>query len=388
MAVLSVAGRRLMSFVSALLLVGAVSTVLAAPAAPPPAGNIFAPPGRKSVVRKEWRTLPRQERIDFLNAMKCLLTKSAFTPQSLVPGAVSRYDDVVSTHQDQTFSIHYVGHFIPWHRYATWTVETMLQTECGYSKGMPYWDWDLDVGKGNQKFFDSPLWDTDEAGFGGNGDFIPMAEGGFPPVPGRTGGGCVNGGAFQNMSVNLGPADSKALNSRCLTRDFSPYFAGRYLQKNETARALTATNFYVFDDLVEGGPSYDASGIHGGGHYGIGGNLGTMGDLYLSPGDPSFWLHHANLDRVWWSWQLANSDYFCDMSGPSLLMNKASPNVTLAQRIHMGWADKVQINTGVSVGQIMNIEKMMYSYDNIYNLDASQRPTASNEHPTRVCPSS
>lgn len=27
-------------------------------------------------------------------------------------------------------------------------------------------------------------------------------------------------------------------------------------------------------------------------------------DIYTSPGDPAFYLHHAMIDRVWWIWQL------------------------------------------------------------------------------------
>ncbi|KAF9459986.1 hypothetical protein BDZ94DRAFT_958875 [Collybia nuda] len=57
---------------------------------------------------------------------------------------------------------------------------------------------------------------------------------------------------------------------------------------------------------VEGDPNFDHSGIHGGGHFGVGGTLGDIGDLYNSPSDPLFCMHHANLDRVWWSWQKKN----------------------------------------------------------------------------------
>lgn len=36
-----------------------------------------------------------------------------------------------------------------------------------------------------------------------------------------------------------------------------------------------------------------------------------------SPGDPIFFLHHANVDRLWWQWQQANlSARLTDMSGP------------------------------------------------------------------------
>ena len=39
--------------------------------------------------------------------------------------------------------------------------------------------------------------------------------------------------------------------------------------------------------------------IHGSIHIWVG---GTMSDASVSPADPVFWLHHANLDRLWWQW--------------------------------------------------------------------------------------
>jgi tyrosinase len=41
------------------------------------------------------------------------------------------------------------------------------------------------------------------------------------------------------------------------------------------------------------------NGIHGSVHLWVG---GTMSDASVSPADPIFWLHHANLDRLWWQW--------------------------------------------------------------------------------------
>lgn len=41
-----------------------------------------------------------------------------------------------------------------------------------------------------------------------------------------------------------------------------------------------------------------------------------MGDQNGSPGDPVFFLHHANVDRLWWQWQQANlTARLTDMSG-------------------------------------------------------------------------
>jgi len=55
--------------------------------------------------------------------------------------------------------------------------------------------------------------------------------------------------------------------------------------------ALAQTNYDNFSSPI--------NGIHGGVHIWVG---GTMSDASISPADPVFWLHHANLDRLWWGW--------------------------------------------------------------------------------------
>jgi tyrosinase len=55
--------------------------------------------------------------------------------------------------------------------------------------------------------------------------------------------------------------------------------------------ALAKTNYGDFSSPI--------NGIHGGVHIWVG---GTMSDASVSPADPIFWLHHANLDRLWWKW--------------------------------------------------------------------------------------
>jgi tyrosinase len=42
-------------------------------------------------------------------------------------------------------------------------------------------------------------------------------------------------------------------------------------------------------------------------------------DQAASPGDPLFFLHHTNLDRLWWKWQQANlTTRLSEMSGRSI----------------------------------------------------------------------
>jgi tyrosinase len=55
--------------------------------------------------------------------------------------------------------------------------------------------------------------------------------------------------------------------------------------------AMAQTTYDTFSSPI--------NGVHGGVHIWVG---GTMGDASVSPADPVFWMHHANLDRVWWEW--------------------------------------------------------------------------------------
>jgi len=67
------------------------------------------------------------------------------------------------------------------------------------------------------------------------------------------------------MVARVGPQGSVSGDPRCLARDLSPYFAGRYLGMNQTKLTLAQSDFGWFDRVVEGGPGFDASGIHSGG---------------------------------------------------------------------------------------------------------------------------
>lgn len=211
----------------------------------------------------------------YISAVKCILAKPALTPAFTNSGVISRYDDLVYTHIQQTFSIHYTGHFMAWHRYYTAVYETMLRTECGYKGAQPYWDWTLDTPA--DKWAASPVFDA-ATGFGGNGPYVAGEPGDPFEVPGRTGGGCLSSGPFAGVAdlVHLGPKDSVTYNPQCLKRDLSPYFAGRYLAMNQTQVTLNQPDFGWFARAVEGGPSFEMSGVHGGGHYAVGGTLGLF----------------------------------------------------------------------------------------------------------------
>ena len=90
-----------------------------------------------------------------------------------------------------------------------------------------------------------------------------------------------------------------------------------------------------------------------------------MGDPFASPADPIFWLHHANLDRVWWSWQAKDlKKRLRDVSGPMFLQdwgNAQGGNVTLAFPLSLGYN-----NWDATIANMMDIRSLCYAYDKLY----------------------
>ncbi|ELQ35329.1 hypothetical protein OOU_Y34scaffold00712g2 [Pyricularia oryzae Y34] len=66
--------------------------------------------------------LTKEERLDYVNAVKCLMKLPAKTPQEVAPGAKSR-----------------VG--TAWHRWFVFNYERALGEECAYKGYQPYWGW-------------------------------------------------------------------------------------------------------------------------------------------------------------------------------------------------------------------------------------------------------
>ena len=148
---------------------------------------------------------------------------------------------------------------------------------------------------------------------GGNGESI--AHGAlhwkgfsFPDLylPPATGGGCVASGPFQSdtWTINLGPVtnlpagpdDGLGYNPRCLQRDLSLLYSEKAGRPTTVAHLLeTCTDLDCWDNELQA-----PNGTHFSGHATVG--LIAF-DAYASPVDPVFYLHHAQVDRMWTIWQ-------------------------------------------------------------------------------------
>ncbi|PSN66641.1 Di-copper centre-containing protein [Corynespora cassiicola Philippines] len=213
---------------------------------------------------------------------------------------------------NMTPSVHSTANFMHWHRYYIWAFEAALKTECAFKGTQPYWNWG--------KYSDlttSPIFNGDDYSMGGNGEAVPH-QGGLlgRPVPAGPGGGCVYQGPFANLTIHLGPVmptmdpalkipsnpqrDGFGDNPRCLRRDVNNYFVAHSLQPADLAAHITGSaTIGRFQDSVQQ-DTMQKTAIHSGGHFSIWGDPG--GDVYVSPAEPAFWLHHGQLDRHWWMW--------------------------------------------------------------------------------------
>ncbi|KAK1758804.1 hypothetical protein QBC47DRAFT_314606 [Echria macrotheca] len=305
----------------------------------------------KLQVRREWSTLTKSERKAYTDAVLCLQSKPARTAG--VPGAKSRFDDFVAVHINQTMEIHYTGNFLSWHRYFTWLYEQALRNECGYRGSQPYWNWGLTAITGLEN---SPHFDGSAYSMSGNGAAVPNQQNivitageGLPPIvlPPGTGGGCVTSGPFKNMKVNLGPVSldtpggivasnpdgPNAYNPRCLKRDLTTAINRQFANASTIlANIALPQDIDTFQMTMQGIPGTGNIGIHGGGHYSLGGDPGR--DFFTSPGDPAFYLHHAMIDRVWYLWQalapLSRAKGSSSVAGTRTFFNQPpSPDTTI-----------------------------------------------------------
>lgn len=206
----------------------------------------------------------------------------------------------------------------------------------------------------------SPIFDGSSTSLSGNGAYIANQEDialtlqGYDPIyiPAGTGGGCVTSGPFKDYQVNLGPAalsvpggnttsaaNPLAYNPRCLKRSLTTSLLQNYANYTSIVQLILENqDIWDFEMNMQGVPGSGHMGVHGAGHYSMGGDPGR--DVFVSPGDPAFWHHHGMIDRVWTIWQ--NLDLVKRknaISGTGTFLNSPpSPNTTLDTVFDLGYA--------------------------------------------------
>ncbi|TFK24177.1 Di-copper centre-containing protein [Coprinopsis marcescibilis] len=260
-------------------------------------------------VHKEWRDFTTTEKADYIKAVKCLMTTPPLEQREAV---TNRYEEFQATHILLTERVHSVGHFLPWHRHLGTLYYNAMRNECGYRGPFAFWDWSRDADS-SLPLKNSPIFDP-VTGFGGDG--VPGTYK-LPPDPkgesfaGNSNyKGCVGDGPFAGVLVHRGPG--KMITTHCIVRGIDESWRRGVVSTNVNNIITTSTSYERFrlaiDDFMRGH-------IHGSGHGIVG---GEMLNIYSAGAGPLFYLHHANLDRIWWKWQQANpSQRMYEISGPS-----------------------------------------------------------------------
>lgn len=264
------------------------------------------------LLRQDAKTLSSAEKAAFVNAVKGLknrpspyqifdpVTRTNVTP----PNA---YDYYVRLHQlafgeinssgqmsGEMPPVHSSPAFLPWHREFLRRFENDLRS-IDPSVSLPYWD--PTTSDSTRAVFSNDL-------IGGLGNSLDS--------------NFVTAGPFSAPSFSLRNQPTQTLNQQGIwTLNFNspsplnPNGQARFLQRSSGSRqdpsmfvgtanlplpsdieaALNQPTFDRFTSAVEGRP-------HGNPHVWVGGGMG----LATSPNDPVFFLHHANIDRLWTEW--------------------------------------------------------------------------------------
>ncbi|CAE6441997.1 unnamed protein product [Rhizoctonia solani] len=255
----------------------------------------------KPSVRREWRKLSSKQKTAYHNAVKCVKSKASV----IESGGRSKtiLDDFTYVHYELRDIVHHVAVFLPWHR---WFLEMhVVELEkCGYTGAMPYWDWTRDSGTA-ANFLNSEMFHPTK-GFGSLG--ITEA--------------CVEDGPYAGMQINIPEP-------HCLKRGFDPIFTEPKLwTKREISKIMENPDFLNFWNQTERIP-------HDKVHDAVGGDLRE----HYSPNDPLFYLHHAQIDRMWAQWQGRNKTRIQDYAGNTIknsttntaLLNDMMPMLDLAE---------------------------------------------------------
>ena len=224
---------------------------------------------QSQTVRRAWRDMTCDEQNDFLKAVTDLKSTDTF-------------DEFVRVHQSNGGASHGSPEFLPWHRWFLVQYEEALrQASNNPDIFLPYWDWERDAG--NEATTTVLHKDT----FG--------SYQGTTSVDGYS---CCTDGIVDYQSS---PFSSTARHGECLERTFSQSvefsneaavlaYITDYTQYGNNARGRQGCN--GFRCAWEGTP-------HAAPHNWIGEHMAT----YFSPDDPLFYMHHANVDRIWALWQ-------------------------------------------------------------------------------------
>ncbi len=218
-------------------------------------------------VRRDVQTLTPQQITDFKNGVRVMKSRAATDPTSWLYQANihGTYDTPVRNAWNTCQHGSYL--FLSWHRMYLYYFERILRKASGNPNfALPYWNYSVPAQANLPVIFRQPanttnvLWVAQRSPSINNGAFMPASVTSYQV-------------AFASTIFSTPQGNGNS-------------FGGQ--------RVPGAVHFSSPHGLIERQP-------HDIVHVTVGGN-GWMSDPNLAARDPIFWLHHANIDRLWKRW--------------------------------------------------------------------------------------
>jgi tyrosinase len=226
--------------------------------------------------------------------------------------------------------------FVAWHRWYVFYFEKIVRKFSGAADfALPYWNYASDQGTSLQlpAAFQQP---TDQ-----QGNIIPIYED-------------LRGLGFAN------PAGSGAQNVPMNQDGYMPF------SQTDYNPALSAINLFPSDDtyVAPPDPAYYAFGLagrlevqpHDDVHVNVG---GLMSNVPVAAGDPIFFVHHCQIDRLWASWQSYSDSVYNWGSTPT------DPSEAAWKGRKFDFVDENGKVVNVTTGGQMSTKDMGYVYDSL-----------------------
>jgi tyrosinase len=342
---------------------------------------------RKPLVRRNVMSLSRREKRRLVHAIHLL--KRTRSP---IDRSLNYYDQLVRFHQlsvlrsrlELGYSVaHQTPAFLPWHRKLVLMFEAAIrQVTHDPHFTLPYWDW-TDDSSLDVVFSD---------------DLMGPQEG--DPDDNYA----VNSGPFRRekfpLNLTASSIGSDDFAAQCpfpfLTRGDKSDFS---LPTSDDVAALLEVNIYdsspydVTADIDQSfrnyllgipDPSADPTSLqgmvrlHSSPHVWLGGTwdatvysgtfasstttfVGTMSALDCSPNDPTFWLHHCNVDRIWAIWETMYGSTFEPTSGENQGWNLSDELYPYVQYK----SNRLVRRHGITNESMLDFTRLGYTYEEL-----------------------
>lgn len=247
-------------------------------------------------LRKSANSLTAAEKADLVSAIKALKANGAYDRYIIEHDAALNQATLMPGENPPPPQSFYrnVAHrgpaFGPWHRELLRRFERDLQTQVP-GVTLPYWDWAADSQLADPTT--APIWGPDL--MGGDGD--PNNQGLVGTGPFRYDPNDPTTWLVVTSDGDPGPGLRRTLGQGGHLPSQAEIDIVSKLTPYDSFPWRTVSN-PSFRNQLEGWQGPD---LHNSVHLWVGGSMlpGT------SPNDPVFFLHHCNVDRLWWNWQRA-----------------------------------------------------------------------------------